>query len=392
MCNIFEAPKLGEWGLQITSYESLGQSFHYSCLPFQPILPLSLFVVVDRITVLGMANSAAIIKQAKERIIVEKRDVPGPQASEILVKNRAVAVNPVDWKVQSSGHFITKYPIVLGSDICGTVEAVGSDVKHFKEGDRVTGFAAVLASSNIDEGAFQQYTILRENCAARIPENLSFVEGATLPMAVATAGVGMWEKLGIAKPTESKQSGGFLVWGAASSVGSAVLQMAASLGFTVFAICSSHNHEEARKLGAAEVFDYNAGDVARHVISRAESAKTPIRYAFDAVSVPSSIPQAAAILEGFGGGKLCRTLPSPEDPRLPKSVEVVTTSAYDVAASSHDFGRWLFNDWLEGVLQDKSYKISPAIEIVEGGIESVQKAFDVHKQGVSGKKLVLPLA
>ena len=129
-----------------------------------------------------MANSAAILKQAKESITVEERHVPRPQASEILVKNNAVAINPVDWKIQSTGHFITKYPIVLGSDICGTVEAVGSEVKHFKEGDRVTGFAAVLASSNIDEGAFQQYTILRENCAARIPENLSFVEGAALPM------------------------------------------------------------------------------------------------------------------------------------------------------------------------------------------------------------------
>ena len=129
-----------------------------------------------------MANSAAILKQAKERITIEERHLPSPQASEILVKNHAVAINPVDWKIQSTGHFIAKYPTVLGSDICGTVEAVGSDIKHFKEGDRVTGFAAVIASSNIDEGAFQQYTILRENCAARIPDNLSFMEGATLPM------------------------------------------------------------------------------------------------------------------------------------------------------------------------------------------------------------------
>ena len=338
-----------------------------------------------------MANSAAILKQAKARITVEERHVPKPQASEILVKNRAVAINPVDWKIQSSGHFISKYPTVLGSDICGTVEAVGSDVKHFEEGDRVSGFAAVIASSNIDEGAFQQYTILRENCATKIPEHLSYAEGATLPMAVATAGIGIWEKLGIAKPGESKQSGGFLVWGAASSVGSAMLQIAASLGFTVFATCSPHNHDEARKLGAAEVFDYNAADVARDIISRAESRKTPLKYAFDAVSVPSSIPQAAAILDGFGGGKLCQTLPLPEDPKLPKSVEIVTTSAFNVATSAQDVGRWLFNDWLEGVLQDKSYKISPTIEVVEGGIESVQKAFDMHKQGVSGKKLVLPL-
>ena len=170
-----------------------------------------------------MASSAAILKQAKERITVEQRHVPRPQASEILVKTHALAINPLDWIFQSSGHFITKYPVGLGSDICGSVETIRSDVKQFKEGDRVTGFAPVLASGNIDERAFQQYTILRENCAARIPENLTFAEGATLPMAVATAGVGIWEKLGIAKPSERKQSGGFLVWGSASSVGSGSL-------------------------------------------------------------------------------------------------------------------------------------------------------------------------
>ena len=339
-----------------------------------------------------MTNSAATIKQAKARITVEDRPIPTPQASQLLVRNRALAINPVDWKIQDSGHFISQYPNVLGSDICGTVEAVGHDVKHFKKGDRVTGFAAVIASNNIDEGAFQQYTILRDNCAAKIPESLSFEEGATLPMAVATAGVGIWEKLEIPRPSERKQSGGFLVWGAASSVGSAVVQMATLLGFTVFAVCSSHNHDEARRLGAADVFDYHDKDVAKTIISRAESAKTPIKYAYDAVSVPSSVLQAAAVLEGFGGGKLCVTLPLPEDASIPEKVEKVATAAYEIATSAQDFGRWLFNDWLEGALHDKSYKISPAIQTVDGGIESVQKAFDMHRQGVSGKKLVLPLA
>lgn len=339
-----------------------------------------------------MTNSAATIQQAKARITVEDRPIPIPQASQLLVRNRALATNPVDWKIQDSGHFISKYPNVLGSDICGTVEAVGPDVKHFKKGDRVVGFAAVIVSSNIDEGAFQQFTILRDNCAAKIPEGLSFEEGATLPMAVATAGEGIWGKLGLPRPSESKQNGGFLVWGAASSVGAAVVQIATSLGFTVFAVCSSHNHDEARKIGAADFFDYHDKDVVEHVISRAESAKTTIKYAYDAVSVPSSVSQAAAVLEGFGGGKLCVTLPLPEDTSIPKTVEKVATAAYNIVETSPEFGRWLFNEWLEGVLQDDSYKISPAIQIVDGGIASVQKAFDIHRQGVSGKKLVLPLA
>lgn len=260
-----------------------------------------------------------------------------------------MAINLVDWKIQDSSHFITKYPNVLGSDVCGTVEAVGSDVKHFKKGDRVAGFAAVIASNNIDEGAFQQYPISRDNCTAKVPENLSFEEGATLPMAVATAGVGIWLKMGIAKPGDLKQSGGFLVGGAASSVGLAVVQIATLLSFTVFAVCSLHNHDEVRKLGVTDVFDYNNKDVVKNVVSRAESAKTPIKYAYDAISLRDTVPQAAAVLEGFGGGKLCLTLPSPEDARLPENVGVVNTTAFAIATSDQDFGRWLFDDWLKGV-------------------------------------------
>ena len=277
-----------------------------------------------------MANLAAILKQAKAQISLETRSIPTPGASQLLVKNYAVAINPVDWKIQDSSYFVTEYPNVLGSDVCGTVEAAGSDVKHFKKGDRVTGFAAVIATNNSDGGAFQQYTILRENCAAKIPDNLSFEEGATLPMAVATAGVGIWLKMGMAKPSEDKQSGGFLVWGAASSVGSAVVQMAALLGFTVFAVCSPQNHDEVKKLGATDVYDYNNKDVAKNVVSRAESTKTPIKYAYDAISLPNTVPQAAAVLEGFGGGKLCLTLPSPEDAKLPENVEVVNTLAFTI--------------------------------------------------------------
>ncbi len=67
------------------------------------------------------------------------------------------------------------------------------------------------------------------------------------------------------------------------------------------------------------------------------------------------------------------------------------TLAMSVTLDAKEFGRWLFNDWLPKSLEDKMFVPSRAIEKVDGGIEAVQKMLDMHKKGLSGKKLVLTL-
>ena len=171
-----------------------------------------------------MSNQAALLKEPKARLTVAERPIPTPGQDELLVKNAALATNPADWKMQESGYFIESYPIILGSDIAGTVEAVGTGVEHFKKGDRVAGLAHVLASKKSDNGAFQQYTVLKACAAVQLPSSVSFEEGSILPMSVATAGTGIFDSLGVPRPP-AKHHGGFLVWGASSSVGTAAVRM-----------------------------------------------------------------------------------------------------------------------------------------------------------------------
>ena len=295
----------------------------------------------------------------------------------------------VDWKIQSSGYFVKTYPNILGSDIAGTVESVGEGVTHFNSGDKVTGFAAVIAEQNPDHGAFQEYTILKTCCAAKIPSSMSFEEGAILPMSVATAGIGIFINLEIPRPPQ-KQRGGFLVWGGSSSVGSGVVQIAASLGFTVYAVSSARNHDYVKSLGATEVFDYTQSDIVKNITSAAKAAGIDIKYVYDAISEHGSTPQCAAVLEEFDGGKLVTTLPWAEE-KKPSNVTWGNTSAFRVATDQQDFAKWLFSDWLEKALAEKTFVPSPAIEKVDGGLASVQKTLDQLKKGVSGKKLVIPL-
>lgn len=84
------------------------------------------------------SNNAAWITEAKGKPLkVHEAPLPKPGPNDVVVKNHAIAVNPVDWKIQDYGVFLTKYPNILGTDVAGEVYEVGSEVKDFKRGDRV---------------------------------------------------------------------------------------------------------------------------------------------------------------------------------------------------------------------------------------------------------------
>ncbi|MCJ1477404.1 hypothetical protein MMC13_006075 [Lambiella insularis] len=337
-----------------------------------------------------MSNTAAVLKEAKASLTLEKRSIPSPGAHQLLVKNHALATNPVEYKQQESGNFIKSYPAILGSDVSGVVESVGEGVTKFKKGDRVAGFAGSIAFGDLDQGAFQEHTLLFEHATVKLPDAISFEEGAILPMSVATAGVGIWPTMELPRPGTHKQSGGFLVWGGSSSVGSAAVQIARSLGFTVYSVASSHNHHMVNKLGAKATFNYSDEKVVDHIINAAKADHVAIRHAFDAVGEHGAPQQAAKVLEHFGGGKLCLVLPWPETEK-PEGVTISNTAAFRILTDQKEFGAFLFNDWLAESLANKTYVPSPSVEIVEGGISSVQRALDMHKKGLSGKKLVVKL-
>lgn len=245
-----------------------------------------------------MSNQATILKEPKARLIIETRPIPNPGSNDVLVKNKAIAANPVEWKMQASGYFIESYPTILGTDVAGIVEEVGSNVSHFKKGDRVAGYADVLCSKDPDNGAFQEYCLVKDCALAKLPDSISFEEGSILPMSVATAAVGMFLTLDIPRPP-AKQEGAFLVWGASSSVGTADIQIAKSLGYTVYGICSPRHAEYVKALGAHKTFDYNDASVVENVTQTIKSLKQELSMAYDAISEHGSAPQCAEILEAL---------------------------------------------------------------------------------------------
>lgn len=173
---------------------------------------------------------------------------PQPKAKDLLVKIKAVSVNPVDYKVRSSIKEKLDMPRILGWDAAGIVEQVGSDVSLFKPGDEVY-YAGNIACP----GSNSQYQLVDERIVGRKPSSLSFEAAAALPLTTLTAWEGLFERLGIEPNKTNKNSASkLLIIGGAGGVGSIAIQIAKQVaGLQVIATASRpESIEWCKKMGA----------------------------------------------------------------------------------------------------------------------------------------------
>lgn len=187
-------------------------------------------------------------------------DTPVPAADEVLVRVRATSVNPYDWHHMRGEPRIARLMPgtvglrdpklrVLGCDMAGQVEAAGADVTEFSPGDNV--FAL------LEGGGFAEYACVPERLLARMPSNLSHAEAAAVPMAAATALLGLRD-VGRVEPGQR-----ILVNGAAGGIGVFAVQLARAFGATADAVCRSANAELIKSSGAGDVIDYTKEDFTR---------------------------------------------------------------------------------------------------------------------------------
>lgn len=198
---------------------------------------------------------AAVYTQYGPPDVVQITDVekPSPTDNEVLIKVRAASVNPYDW------HFMrgTPYPLRLaaglrkpkhrrpGVDVAGQIEAVGRNVTQFKPGDAVFGMC---------RGAFAEYACASESKLFAKPENVTFAQAASVPIAAFTALQGLRDK-GNIQPGQK-----VLINGASGGVGTFAVQIAKSFGANVTSVCSTRNLEMVRSIGADQVIDYTKED------------------------------------------------------------------------------------------------------------------------------------
>ncbi len=178
--------------------------------------------------------------------------VPAAGPRDLLVRVKAVSVNPVDTKVRKNAAPEAGQAKVLGWDAVGTVEAVGSGVRNFKVGDRV-----YYAGSIIRPGANAELHAVDERIAALAPKSLDDAQAAALPLTTITAYELLFDRLRVPKDGGEGQT--LLITGGAGGVGSILIQLARQL--TRLRVVATASRAETREwclaLGAHTVIDHS---------------------------------------------------------------------------------------------------------------------------------------
>ncbi|KAL9113720.1 MAG: hypothetical protein Q9227_002165 [Pyrenula ochraceoflavens] len=313
-----------------------------------------------------MAHKAAWLETKCANPLVV-RDAPAwkPGKGEVLVANKAIAVNPVDWKIQDEG--------------ARSYHAIS------------------LLTTEPAHASFQSHTLIPRSTVSLIPASLPFTQATVLPLSLSTAASALYQHDTLAlplptlPPNPAGKSSGILIWGGSSSVGLAGIQLARASGLTVFTTASPHNHALCKSVGASHVFDHAASDIVAQITTAVKSSGTKLAGVYDAISLEPTLKASAQITASLGGGTVAAVLSAPERFKAPEGVTVtpmvfaalISVEKYKTVAD----GVW--RDWVPQALEEGVLKCVPEPIVAAKGVEGLQKGTDRCREGVSAKKIVV---
>ena len=295
----------------------------------------------------------------EEVVEIAEVERPKPGAGQVLVKVKAAAVNPVDWKIREGlgEMFGLKPPLILGCEVAGTVKTVGDNVEDFSPGHDVYGYLGAYS------GGYAEYVAAPASEFVRKPKQINFDAAAAVPVGALTASQGIFDH---GKLTSGQR---ILITGASGAVGSMAVQLANVIGAHVIGTGSGRNEEFVRGLGADEFIDYKKG--------KFEEEVSDVDVVFDTVG---SETQDGAFRTLKRGGVLVSTVNPPSEEKAKqfgvKGAMVMVTPKPDQLAE--------INRLVEtGKLKVRVAKVLPLAE--------VKKAHQLSASGhVDGKIILRP--
>ncbi|KIH88424.1 hypothetical protein SPBR_06640 [Sporothrix brasiliensis 5110] len=344
-------------------------------------------------------NNAVILPAIGKDFELTTRPVPVPGPDDVLIRTNFAAVNGVDRIRQLYGFQVPTTPKVVGSDVTGTVVSAGANAAStYKVGDRVIAAADGIATGDDDHEAYQNFVAVPTLTTAKLPENLTLLQGSTVSTIALTASHILFDGLKFSLPGAKEQTKPLpaagskpilVVWGGASSVGSLTVQLAHKLGFAVFAVASPRHHEKLQKFGAEVTVDYSDPEATVEKLLAAAGQRT-ISYAADTATDPSkTLPHLENLLLKSAAATSSTAVPdlayvnfAPEH----KWKEGITSQFVNIGSTwsnRKDIAEWLFvsgnlASWLaDGTIVPASARVIP------GGLGGLKAALNEIQSGLS---------
>ncbi|KAK0337806.1 hypothetical protein LTR91_010772 [Friedmanniomyces endolithicus] len=323
------------------------------------------------------------------KVEVHDVEIPKAEAGQVVIKVAVSGSNPKDWKAPE--WFDQMNGSNQGDDIAGTIHAVGEGVTEFRKGDRVAAFHEMMKPG----GSYAEYAVAWAHTTFFLPGKTKFEEGAALPLAAMTAAVGLYavDRLNLPHPwAPATKPTPLLVYGASSSVGSYVLQLAKRSNIHPLICISGRAQEHVEKLidrsKGDTIIDYRKGDEA--VVQGIKDALKgeKLHFAYDAVSEKGSPQNIAKVLD-TASGRTTFVLPPKGDWKgkfddFEGSVHQSTTmvgSVHSESVADRDLGYVYFRYFTKG-LEEGWFRGQPQ-EVVLGGLHGIQSALERLKDGTA---------
>lgn len=309
-------------------------------------------------------------------------EVPDPKMgdADVLVRVKAVAVNPIDTYIRSGMiKADLPSPFIIGCDLAGTVERVGAKVTRFKAGDRVWGSNQGLLGR---QGSFSELAAVDEKFLYATPQGVADEDAAAIAL------VGITARLGLTR-AQLKSGETLFVNGGSGGVGSTVIQMGKALGAKVIASAGSDEKAAAcKKLGADAVVNYKAEKVSDAIKKIAPDGanvwwETTREADFDTIVNAMAFRGRVVLIAGRDARP-----PFPVGPFYTRDLSLhgfvmFMASAEEQRAAAEDINRWL----AEGKLKPRIDRVLPLAESATA--HCLQEENTIGKKGTLSGKIVL---
>ncbi|TKX19191.1 trans-enoyl reductase-like protein 2 [Elsinoe australis] len=344
----------------------------------------------------------AIIK-AGPKVEIHDIPIPKPGPDRIVIKVIVSGSNPKDWKVPEWMGMESNQ----GDDIAGYVHELGPGAAEygFKVGDRVAAFHEMRTPG----GSYAEYGLAWAHTTFHLPDKTPFEEGASLPLAVLTAAVGLYARLGLPSPwTPTTKEIPLVVYGGAAAVGGYVIKYAQRSNIhPIIAVAGRGTSFVEGLIDRSKgdtIIDYREGDeaVVKGIKDALKGKK--LEYAYDAVSEKGSFTNICKVLEP--NGHITLVLPGRDYSGIPDTVDKTTTSVGSVHVDggkeqpamygftqpdNRDLG-YVHCQWLTRALKHGTFSGHPT-EVVPGGLNGIEGALKNLKEGkASAVKYVFRIA